>query len=1068
MSDEERNENEDLGDAEEGPDGDPEAASDASPESDASGASESDAPAASETEADAGSEPDASAKSGASSDAEAAAKDAGRAKKRKGAKKKGAKKKKRDGDDEADDAKVDEASASESPAKTGAAEKGAAGKGAAEKGAAEKGAAKKGAAKKDAAKNEHAPERDAGLAVGRTHLIRGGIITGLGFFSTFLLMANQEQIHLGPLYGILTSVVGVLGLLDLLGLFTPAVGERISLRETSLFAREGEPMWATPLVGVPLSILVLVIGFLVGGFAGLPLVILLALAMLVPAAIRRPALMVVVVASALYLPFLGAYGLWDPWETHYGEVAREILSRDDWISLWWAQEDWFWSKPILIFWMEALSMGALGVDFHPDANPLHPEWAIRLPHFLLVLGALLGVHSLVSRVWTKRAGLIAAVVLATMPHFFLLAHQAITDMPFVANMTMAVCMLGLALIQDPKHEVTRYGLGPISVSARHLVIGAISIVVVPQILYLISRNVSFSPDMAPFGWHGDIFMSGSAGNAGVHGNSPIHNVEPYMAGPGAQPVTQAIVWLLGYLGVLFMLRKERRAQSLYMFAFYLFCGLAFMAKGIPGFALPGLVALFFLIGSRRWELMLSGGLRVGAGILTVAIVGMPWYVAMFIRHGPPFTDRILIHDHINRLTAGVHGDTGSIEYFVEQMGYGMFPWIALAALALAAWLTPWRVDGSIESKRRRDVLMLVSLWLASAFTLFSAMTTKFHHYIFPVVPPAAILVGLAVDRLLKPSTSEKLDLRAIGSTVLALLSPVPAIVGVAGTFGDVRGIIPPEVLEANGQAEWALENPWPMGTCAALVLLGGALLAGAWWLGSERKAGDAFGWARGAVTTALLSGPVVLALVGRDLAWTTDARPQGNERLIHLFVYNYGRPWPEHFDYRPILTGFAIVATVVILVAAVRTMRDVATRAFIGVALAFCVWSLDVYIMDLSDHWGQANLVHRYYDLRDSAEEPLVAWQMNWKGENFYTGNHAEVFVQLDNQELRTWLAQNRGRTAFFLLEHARLGSLRGIMRDGSIEEMTTLRDDNKFLLIRARIGVEEPRAEPPIVRPRE
>ena len=57
---------------------------------------------------------------------------------------------------------------------------------------------------------------------------------------------------------------------------------------------------------------------------------------------------------------LGAYGLWDPWETHYGEVAREILSRDDWITLWWAQDEWFWSKPILIFWTEALTWSALG------------------------------------------------------------------------------------------------------------------------------------------------------------------------------------------------------------------------------------------------------------------------------------------------------------------------------------------------------------------------------------------------------------------------------------------------------------------------------------------------------------------------------------------------------------------------------------------------------------------------------------------------------------------------------------------------------------------------------------
>src|SRR6185503_6118447 len=127
------------------------------------------------------------------------------------------------------------------------------------------------------------------------------------------------------------------------------------------------------------------------------------------------AFLVATLAGYLFFPLLGVYGLWDPWETHYGEVAREILSRDDWISLWWAQEDWFWSKPILIFWIEALSMGAHGVNYLPDANPSHPEWAIRLPHFFLTLGALLSVYAIVSRTWGKRAGLIASIVLMTMP-----------------------------------------------------------------------------------------------------------------------------------------------------------------------------------------------------------------------------------------------------------------------------------------------------------------------------------------------------------------------------------------------------------------------------------------------------------------------------------------------------------------------------------------------------------------------------------------------------------------------------------------------------------------------------
>ena len=95
---------------------------------------------------------------------------------------------------------------------------------------------------------------------------------------------------------------------------------------------------------------------------------------------------------ALYLPLLGTTSLWDPWETHYGEVAREILARNDWISLWWAQDKWFWSKPVLLFWMEALSMGFLGVDFMPDANPAHPEWALRLPALLMALAALAAIY----------------------------------------------------------------------------------------------------------------------------------------------------------------------------------------------------------------------------------------------------------------------------------------------------------------------------------------------------------------------------------------------------------------------------------------------------------------------------------------------------------------------------------------------------------------------------------------------------------------------------------------------------------------------------------------------------
>jgi 4-amino-4-deoxy-L-arabinose transferase-like glycosyltransferase len=906
------------------------------------------------------------------------------------------------------------------------------------------------------------------------HVARGLALLGTGGLWTFLLMANEAQLERGPLWGMLTMLLALAGLLDLFGLWH-AGGARIPWRETVLAPREGEPIWLSPLVTVPLALAVLALGLPLGGYEHLPAVLVVALLALLPSALRRPGLLVFTVASLLYLPLLGTYGLWDPWETHYGEVAREILSRDDWISLWWAQEDWFWSKPILIFWSEALSMGALGVDFHPDANPAHPEWAIRLPHYLLSMGALLSVYALVSRVVSKRAGAITALVLATTPHFFLLAHQAITDMPFVACMTMAMSMLGLAVVEDPDREVKRYALGPVTVSGRHLLIAALSAVVLPQVLYLLSRNVTFMEAMPAFGWHGDQFMHGSAGNHGIPGNAPVHDVEPHLSGPGAQPISQGIFWLLGYAWILYLLRKEWRAQTLYIFAFYLFCGLAFMAKGIPGFALPGLVALLFLTGARRWDLLLEGRLRVAAGMLVVIVTGLPWYVAMYIRHGPPFTERLLIHDHINRLTAGVHGDTGSLEYFVEQLGYGLFPWIALAPLALAGWLElkPTGPSAASADGKRREAVMLVTLWLASAFTLFSAMTTKFHHYIFPAVPPAAILVGITLDKLFGPEAL-RFDWRRVGITALSVIAPAPVVIGVAGLWGDVRGRLP-EGVTGPAAADWVLENPWPATTSLSLLGLGALVFAAAVWLwrsapaGSDASAPDAAaetsGWKPAAVTTGLLAAPVLVAVVGRDLSWVTDARPQGYERLIHLFVYNYGRPWPEGYDYRPILTGFAIVATVVVLVSAVKVLRPLAARAFLGVALVFTLWALDVYLIDLSPHWGQRELVQRYYEVRTGPEEPLVAWQMNWKGENFYTGNRVSVFVQLDNRELINWVNQRPDTTAYFLLEHSRLASLRGAVRNAEFEEVTDMALNNKFILVRARIR-ERPAPPTPSGRP--
>jgi hypothetical protein len=134
--------------------------------------------------------------------------------------------------------------------------------------------------------------------------------------------------------------------------------------------------------------------------------------------------------------------------------------------------------------------------------------------------------------------------------------------------------------------------------------------------------------------------------------------------------------------------------------------------------------------------------------------------------------------------------------------------------------------------------------------------------------------------------------------------------------------------------------------------------------------------------------------------------------------------------------------------------RDRAVYVFGGVALVSAVWGLDVYMMQTAPHWGQHETIQAYYENRDDPSEWLVAYQMNWKGENFYTGNHIPVFVS-SGGPFTTWLKAQRDKGAkvmFFITEHSRVGSLKNEVKGKSYKEITDRTLDNKFVVVRAEL----------------
>jgi len=521
---------------------------------------------------------------------------------------------------------------------------------------------------------------------------------------------------------------------------------------------------------------------------------------------------------------------------------------------------------------------------------------------------------------------------------------------------------------------------------------------------------------------------------------------------GLHPALQALIWAQALALILYMNWGERRRQRLYFLGAWYMTALAAMAKGAPGLVLPLAAGLIGLGAARRWRDF--SRFELFGLVLLVACVVLPWYVQMYMRHGPQFTDRLLFHDMYKRAFVHVHdtnaGDDTSFRYYVWQLGYGLFPWTGLGAGGLLWWLKFRDETDDTQS----EFMSLMALWFVVAFGLFSISLTKFHHYMLPAVPPIAVLTGVLLDRALGTSSF------AGSPRKLALyLASLCAGVGFS-IYGWAR--LSDGSLSGRVLAEGKLVQASPV--LAGLSMLVGISLIVVAIKRFAPPPGDdktlppeAHGDAtyQGLILGALgLLAAIPVLLVGRDLVAGSGNDP-GQARLLNLFSYNYKRPWPASLDFNAILLAFSVVFALICALFLVPRLRRHAVIMACAAGLLCSVWALNVYLIKVSPHWGQRETVMAYYTRRAGPAEPLVAYQMNWKGENFYTGNRLPAFVS-SGAKFKTWVQEQRDKgvkVVFFTTEHSRLSTLKSEL--GTVKKFEALTDkalNNKFFLARVEL----------------
>jgi 4-amino-4-deoxy-L-arabinose transferase-like glycosyltransferase len=132
---------------------------------------------------------------------------------------------------------------------------------------------------------------------------------------------------------------------------------------------------------------------------------------------RRSLLIILITWLLLYGSFtLFAPPLMDDADSVHAEVAREMVQRHDWVTLY-ANGIRYLEKAPVLYWSMAASFKLFGPH----------DWAARLPLALGMLALLLAVYSFGRKAFSERTGFYAAMILATTPGCFLYTRFLIPD-----------------------------------------------------------------------------------------------------------------------------------------------------------------------------------------------------------------------------------------------------------------------------------------------------------------------------------------------------------------------------------------------------------------------------------------------------------------------------------------------------------------------------------------------------------------------------------------------------------------------------------------------------------------
>jgi 4-amino-4-deoxy-L-arabinose transferase-like glycosyltransferase len=164
-------------------------------------------------------------------------------------------------------------------------------------------------------------------------------------------------------------------------------------------------------------------------------------------------------------------------------------------------------------------------------------------------------------------------------------------------------------------------------------------------------------------------------------------------------------------------------------------GLALLAKGPVGLALPLLLCFAYLCLGKRWKRVPWVGV-VTALVLALGLA-LPWFL-LVEQQEPGFIHRFLFAENLGRFSGKEdYHDTTPFYFYLPVIILGLVPW--------TAFILPTCVRGVLrDDDNSRRARLYLWIWGGLLVAFFSVSSTKLVSYVLPAFPAFCLLVGEAL------------------------------------------------------------------------------------------------------------------------------------------------------------------------------------------------------------------------------------------------------------------------------------------------------------------------------------